>query len=385
MSGDPGQDYFADGVTEDIITALARFKSIFVIARNSSFTYRGMSPDIRQVGRELGVRYVLEGSVRKFRRRVRVTGQLIDAATATHIWAERYDFALADIFDLQDKITEKIVGAIEPEVLWAEVHRIRTTRPDSLIAYDCLLRAYQHLWRLTLEDNEKALAYLRQAIELAPDYALAHAYVSWANLFRVQLTQSGSIRTILVDALRYAQLAVELNPSDPLIQTIRAAWQVMIERDYDGGIARHEDAFQKNPNSVWVCGACAFGQALNRNADRAIALVERARRLSPIDPSMFLWLPAGAIAHLLAGRPKEAIRWSEDALRLNPRHLISLLFLAAAEIAAGEKGEARRVVDRMLGINPALDLRFARKMLPLRYSEDKISVLSALKAAGLRE
>jgi TolB-like protein/Flp pilus assembly protein TadD len=385
MSGDPEQGYFVDGVTEEIIIALARFKSIFVIARNSTFTYKGTSPDIRRVGRELGVRYVLDGSVRKFGQRVRVTGQLIDAATATHIWADRYDHSLDDIFALQDRITENIVGAIEPQVLRAEVHRARAMRPDSLAAYDCVLRAYQHLWRLTLEDNEKALGYLHQAIELDPDYALAHAYASWTNLFRIQLTQNGSIRSILVDAFQHAQRAAELDPSDPLIQTIRAAWQLMIERDYDGSVAGHEAAFQNNPNSVWVCGGCAFAQALNRNPDRAIALAERARRLSPIDPSMFLWLPAGAIAHLLAGRDQEAIRWSEEALRLNPRHLISLLFRTAAEIAAGNDKVARQFVGRMLGINPTLDLKFASKMLPLRYPEDKASVVSALKAAGLPE
>jgi len=265
MSGDPEQDYFADGMTEEIITALARFKSLFVIASNSSFSYRGRSVDIKQVARELDVRYVLEGSVRKVGDRVRITGQLIVAETGTHIWTEQFDRRLEDIFDLQDEISENIVGAVEPEILSAELRRARGKGPGNLAAYDCVLRAYQHLWILTLKDNNKALDFLRRALQLAPDYALAYAYASWADLFRVQLTQGGSLRPLLAEALTFAQRAVELDPSDPLIQTIRGAWQLIIERDFDGGLARHEEAFQKNPNSVWICG-----------------------RLSPHDPSMFL-------------------------------------------------------------------------------------------------
>ena len=383
MSGDPEQDYFADGMTEEIITALARFKNLFVIASNSSFSYRGRLVDIKQVARELGVRYVLEGSVRKVDDRVRITGQLIVAETGTHIWTERFDRRLEDIFDLQDEISENIVGAVEPEILTAELRRARGKGPDNLAAYDCVLRAYQHLWILTLEDNNKALDFLRRALQLAPDYALAYAYASWADLFRVQLTQGGSLRPLLAEALTFAQRAVELDPSDPLIQTIRGAWQLMIERDFDGGLARHEEAFQKNPNSVWICGGNGFGNALCRKPDRALDMLKRARRLSPHDPSMFLWLPGGAIAHFLAGRPQEAIRWTEDALQLNPRHLISLLLRAAAETAGGREAVARQYVERMRAINPALDLKFAGRMLPFKYADDRERILSALTAAGL--
>ncbi len=383
MSGDPAQDYFADGMTEEIITALAHFKSLFVIDRNSSFTYRGRSVDVKQIARELGVRYVLEGSVRNSGDRVRITGQLILAETGTHIWAERFDRRIADIFDLQDEITENIVGAVEPEILTAEMRRSRGKRPDSIAAYDCVLRAYQHLFNLTLEDNDKAQDFLRQAIRLEPDYALAYAYASWAKLFRVQLIYGGSLRPLLTEALALAQRAVELDQTDPLIQTIRAAWQLMIERDFDGGVARHEQAFQKNPNSVWICGCNGFGNALCRNPQRTLDMLERARRLSPRDSGMFLWLPGGAIVHFLAGRPEDSIRWSEDALRLNPRHLISLFLRAAAEVAAGRDMAARRFVERMRAINPALDIRFASKMLPFKYLDDKERILSALRTAGL--
>lgn len=383
MSGDPGQDYFADGMTEEIITALARFKSLFVIDRNSSFSYRGKYIDIKQVARDLGVRYVLEGSIRKVGDRVRVAGQLIEGATGTHIWAERYDRQLADIFDLQDAITEHIVGAVEPEMLRAEVRRARSKPPDSLEAYDYVLRALQHLFILTLEDNEKAVTNLCRAIQLAPDYALAHAYASWANLFRIQMIRSGSIRPILTDALAFARRAEELDRSDPLIQTIRAAWQVMVERDFDGGLTGHEQAFQKNPNSVWICGCNAFGNAVCRRPDRALELLERARRLSPYDPSMFLWLPAGAIAHLCAGRPEQSIWWTEEALKLNPRHLISLFLRTAAEIKMERPEVARQFAERIHNINPAIDLKFAAKMLPFKYPDDKQSILAALKSAGV--
>ena len=383
MSGDPEQVYFADGMTEEIITALARFKSLFVIARNSSFNYRDRSVSIKRIAQDLGVRYVLEGSVRKAGDRVRITGQLILAKTGAHIWAERFERKLTDIFRLQDEISENIVGAVAPEILDAEVRSARGKRPDSLVAYDCVLRAYQHLWLLTLDDNDKALDFLRQAIRLDPDYALAYAYVSWADLFRVQLLQGTSLRPLLTEALSFAQRAVELDPSDPLIQIIRAAWQLMIERDFDGAVARHEDAFRKNPNSVWICGANGFAHCLCREPERALEMFERARRLSPRDSSMFLWLPGGAIAHLLAGRPEQAIQWTDDALRLNPRHLISLLLRAAAEIAAGQDDAGRRSVERMRAINPALDINFASKMLPFKFVEDRELILSGLRAAGL--
>jgi TolB-like protein len=385
MSGDPAQDYFADGMTEEIITALARFKSLFVIARNSSFAYRGHAVDIKRIARELGVRYVLEGSVRNSGDRVRITGQLIIAETGTHIWASRFERRMSDIFDLQDEITESIVGAVEPEILSAEMRRARGKHQDSLAAYDCVLRAYQHLFNLTLDDNERALDFLRQAIRLAPDYALAYAYASWANLFRVQLMHGGSLRPVLTDALTMAQRAVELDPTDPLIQTIRGAWQCMIERDFDGGVARHEEAFEQNPNSVWICGCNGFGHALCHNTERALEMLERARRLSPRDPGMFLWLPGGAIVHFLARRPEKAIQWTEDALRLNPRHLISLFLRAAAEVAAGQSVTGRQYVERMRAINPALDVKFASKMLPFKFADDKEHILSALKVAGLPE
>jgi TolB-like protein len=383
MSGDPAQDYFADGMTEEIITALARFKSLFVIARNSSFAYRGQAANIKQIARELGVRYVLEGSVRNSGDRVRITGQLIVAESGTHIWANRFERRLADVFDLQDEITENIIGAVEPEILSAEMRRARGKRPDSLAAYDCVLRAYQHLFNLTLEDNDKALDFLRQAIRLAPDYALAYAYASWANLFRVQLIQGGSLRPLLTEALTLAQQAVDRDSTDPLIQTIRGAWQLMIERDFDGGVARHEEAFEKNPNSVWICGCNGFGHALCRNPQRTLEMLERARRLSPRDPTMFLWLPGGAIVHFLAGRTEQAIRWTEDALRLNPRHVISLFLRAAAEVVTGRTDAGRRSVERMRAVNPALNIRFASKMLPFKFPEDKESILSALRDAGL--
>ena len=383
MSGDSEQGYFADGMTEEIITALARFKSLFVIARNSSFNYRDRSVGIEQIAQDLGVRYVLEGSVRKAGDRVRIMSQLILAKTGAHIWAERFERKLADIFDLQDEISENIVGAVAPHILDAEVRHARSKRPDSLVAYDCVLRAYQHLWILTLDDNDRARDFLRQAIQLDPDYALAYAYASWADLFRVQLLQGAPLRSLLTEALSFAQRAVELDPSDPLIQIIRAAWQLMIERDFDGAVTRHEDAFRKNPNSVWICGANGFAHCLCREPERALEMFERARRLSPRDSSMFLWLPGGAIAHLLAGRPEQAIQWADDALRLNPRHLISLLLRAAAEMAGGQDDAGCRSVERMRAINPALDIKFASKMLPFKFVEDREIILSGLRAAGL--
>ena len=326
---------------------------------------------------------MLKGSVRNSGDRVRIAGQLIVAETGAHIWANRFDRRMSDIFDLQDEITENIVGAVEPEILLTEMRRARSKRPDSLAAYDCVLHAYQHLFKLTLEENDKALVFLRQAIRLQPDYAQAYAYASWVNLFRVQLMHGGSLRSVLTDALALAQKAVELDPNDPLIQTIRGAWQIMIERDFEGGVARHEEAFEQNPNSVWICGCNGFGHAVCHNPERALEMLGRARRLSPRDPSMFLWLPGGAIVHFLLGQPEKAIQWTEAALRLNPRHLISLFLRAASEVAAGNLTAGQQYVDRMRLINPALNLKFASKMLPFKFAGDKEQILSALRAAGL--
>jgi adenylate cyclase len=193
---------------------------------------------------------VLDGSVRNSGDRVRITGQLIVAETGTHIWANRFERRLADIFDLQDEITENIVGAMEPEILSAEMRRARGKRPDSLAAYDCVLRAYQHVFNLTLEDNDKALDFLRQAIRLAPDRALAYAYACCANLFRVQLVRGGSLRPPLTEALTLAQQAVERDLTDPLVQTIRGAWQLMVERGFDGGVAPRGSLREESQLSV---------------------------------------------------------------------------------------------------------------------------------------
>jgi adenylate cyclase len=282
MSGDPEQEYFADGMVEDIITALSRVKSFFIIARNSSFTYKGKAVGIKQVGRELGVRYVLEGSVRKAGGKVRITGQLIEAATGRHMWADRVDGNLEDVFDLQDRVTESIVGAIEPNLRQAEIGRAKAKSTANLDAYDCYLRALHSFYQITREGAEAAGEYLKQAIEKDPQYALAKAFLAFCCAMR-QLAGLGQPND-RTRALELAEDAVKLGPDDPA--TLRCAGHALaFFGHHDRGLALLEKAAGLNLNGSQVLNS--LGWVKNYGCvepDQAIAHFERAIRLSPRDP-----------------------------------------------------------------------------------------------------
>ena len=322
FSVDPEQEYFADGIVEDIITALSRFRSLFVIARNSSFAYKGRSPDIRQVGRELGVRYVLEGSVRKAASTVRITSQLINSENGAHIWADRLDGALENIFELQDQVTENVVGAIAPQLERAEIERARQKPTDSLDAYDHYLRGMTNLHRGTRESIDEALARFNRALQLDPNFASTYAMAAWCHVWRKVNGWMTDRPREIAEGARLARRAVELGGDDAVALTRGGHAVAHFTGDVDGGIALIDRALVLNPNlaSAWFLGG--FLRAWNGEPDGAIEYFARAMRLSPLDPEMYRMQAGMAAAHLFAGRFDTASSWAEKSIRQLPSFLM---------------------------------------------------------------
>jgi len=309
MSGDVEQEYFADGMAEDIITGLSRNKSLFVIARNSSFSYKGKSPDIRQVGRDLGVRYVLEGSVRKAGSRIRVTGQLIECESGAHLWADKFDSALEDMFDVQDRVALAVASAIEPSVTQAEIRRSAQKPTQNLQAYDWLLRAVGEQQLFAQEHMDKAIALARRAIELDPQFARAYAYLAdWIHRRRLYGWMQDEARET-AEGVRFAHQAVRLEPNDPIVLTEAAFGLAHLNLDLATAIPWLDRAIALNPNSAQAYGHGAtvrnFARAYETAADHA-ALADR---LSPFDPMIFAFTKARADSHLLRRQLPEAVTW----------------------------------------------------------------------------
>jgi TolB-like protein/class 3 adenylate cyclase len=287
MSGDPDQEYFADGMVEDIITGLSRIKWFFVIARNSSFTYKGKAADVRVVGRELGVRYILEGSVRKAGKRLRVTTQLVEAATANHLWAEKCDGELMDVFDLQDQITAGVVGAIEPSVRRAEIERARRKRPENFDAYDLYLQALPHIWAHSPEERAKGLDLLNAALRIDQSYAAAHGLAAWAYQQRFQ--RGGAVD---IDdreaAIHHARIALSLDTDDTTALSLAGFAVTALERDHQAGISAIQKALLHNPNSAQALGYSAVVNSLAGRFDTALDHARQSIRLSPFDPVRYI-------------------------------------------------------------------------------------------------
>ena len=299
MSGDPEQEYFADGISEDIITGLSKLRWFFVIARNSSFTYKGKAVDVKRVARELGVRYVLEGSVRKGGNRVRITAQLIDAATNNHIWADRYDGDLTDIFALQDEITAKVVAAIEPKLLEAEGIRSQNRSPDDLGAWDMLIQANSLFWRLTKAESQAAVAILRQVVERYPTYAPAHSMLAFMLLVSRQVGWI-VMEPQVKEPAALAARAAELDDSDPWAH-LALGYVAFTRRRTDEAVEEFQRALDLNPNFAAAHGYLGFALALDGRSDQAIDHIEQAIRMSPHDPQNAIFNVALAAAHYLAG------------------------------------------------------------------------------------
>ncbi len=383
LSGDPEQDYFADGIVEDIITGLARIKWMFVIARNSSFAYKDKAVDVKRVGRELGVRYVLEGSVRKSSNRVRIAAQLIDASIGTHIWADRYDRALDDIFAVQDELTISVVGIIEPTLRQAEIERAKRKRPDSLDAYDLYLRALPFAFTAMPQDADKALALLERAIEFEPDYAAAHAIVAWCHEQRY--LRGGLHEQTRQAALRHARKAIAAGNDDAAALATAAFVVAVVDSDFEAATAAFDRSFALSSSSALALGFSSIVRAWRGDDVTAVEHGERAIRLSPFDPLLYLPYVGLAYAHFAAGRFDEAAIAAGRASQSNPKFTMPHVLHAAALHNLGRDEEATTLLDRLRELEPQLTvgtaIRSARYVDPAKNAE----LGDALRRAGLPE
>jgi adenylate cyclase len=385
MSGDPEQDYF-DGMAEDIITALSHFKALFVIARNSSFTYKGRAVDVKQVGRELGVRYVLEGSVRKSANRVRITGQLVDTATGAHLWADRFDGGLGDIFDLQDQVTESVVGAIAPAVEKAEIERAKRKPTESLDAYAIYLRgvamSYQFASR---QANDEALRLFNSAIELDPDFASAYGRAALCYLWAKVNGWISDTANEIAEVTRLAQRAVELGKDDAIALAASGWALAYVVGDLGVGAGLIDRALVLNSNSAeaWYFGGWA--KIWLGEPEAAIERLARAMRLSPLDPRLMGMRAGTAYAHFFLGRYDEAASWAAMALQDNPDYQPGLRIAAASNAMAGRPEQAHKAVARLRQLNPALRVSTLKDVLGPYRREDFSRYEEGLRRAGLPE
>jgi TolB-like protein/tetratricopeptide (TPR) repeat protein len=382
LSGDPEQDYFADGMVDDIITGLSRINWLFVIARNSTFTYKGRAVDIKQVGRELGVRYVLEGSVRKLGDSVRITGQLIDASTGAHVWAERYDRKSNDIFALQDDVALSVVGAIAPSVRRAEIDRVKRKRPDSLDAYDLVLRAQPDVDSGMPAQVTKALALLERALALEPDYALAHGNAAMCH--HCLFLRAGFQEVNRTASIQHARAAILHGADDAHALTLAGFSIGMDGHDRGAAFTALEAALAISPSSAltYILGSVILGWG--GEAERAIEWSERGMRLSPFDSWAFAAFDAQAMSHFLRGRYDEACRAAYRSVQANPAHSITYVQLAAALTRLGRLDEAKAAAARVLELHPTF--RYSRQFAGVNCAPALAQYLGdALRAAGLPE
>jgi adenylate cyclase len=379
MGGDPEQEYFADGIVEDIITALSRVGWFFVIARNSSFTYKGRAADIKKVGRELGVRYVLEGSVRKAGGRVRITCQLIEAATGYHVWADRFDGDLADIFQLQDSITESVVGAVEPSLQTAEIRRAAAKPTESLDAYDLYLRALPHLYAFTKAGLDAAVTLLRQSLQIDPAYARAKGFLAWVYVSRHSRAWSEPGEREAALALARETVA----SADPEALRCAAHALAYFEGDHPAAFTALHRAVLLHPNSAQVLNSLGWVHCIANDPEPAIGYLERARRLSPLDPEIGLMLSALGIAHLLAGRNTLALPLLQRAVQETPTDLTAHRHLILALGRLDQIDEARAAAARLLMIRP--DFCVGSSATQIRNPEYAAELRKALLTAGLPE
>jgi TolB-like protein len=385
MSGESDQEYFADGIAEDVITALSRFRHLFVIARNSSFTYKNQAMDIKQIGRDLGVRYVLEGSVRKAGDRVRITGQLIDTSTGTHLWADRFDGALKDIFDLQDDVTARVVNAIAPKMEQAEAARAKRKPTESLDAYDYLLRGTESLYRQTPESVDEALRLLKKAIELDSEYGAA--YGTAAYCYAVRKSSGWGIRREqdIEEASRLGRTAARLSEDDAVALSRAGHAVAYVAEDLDAGARFIDRAIELNSNLAVAWFHSGWLRVWLGDPDVAILHFARFQRMSPVDPMLIRMNSGIAFAHVLAGRYDKATSYAEQALSENPKSHQALRMAAVGHALSGRIAKAQQVMDRLHQIDPALRISNLKDVTPLRRPQDVAIYAEGMRKAGLPE
>jgi TolB-like protein len=381
LTGDPSQEYFADGISEDLVTGLARIRWLFVIARNSSFVYKSRTADLEQVARELGVRYVLEGSVRRVGSRLRISAQLVDASTGVNHWAERFDRELGEMFAVQDEITRSVAGAIEPRLLAAEGIRALARSREHLGAWDLVAQAQTHFWRLTRADCEAAVRPLRQAVECHPDYAPAHGRLGFCLVFATHMGWIAADRGMR-PGREHAARAVALDDCDPWGH-IALGYRAMMERRTGESVAAFTQAVDLNPSSAAAHSHLSRGFAFAGRDREAIEHGHEAMRLSPLDPERALFLGAIAVAHYTAARYDEAVRYTAEALRLRPGFQGAQRLHCASLAQVGRTEEARAFLATVRHEQPGLSIQWVRDNVPYQTPRLLEHFIDGLRRAGL--
>ncbi|MDT5120879.1 MAG: adenylate cyclase [Acidobacteriota bacterium] len=382
MSGDKDQDYFADGMVEDIITSLSRIKWLFVIARNSSFVYKDRAVDVKEVGRDLGVRYLLEGSVRKVANRVRITGQLVDAEDGHHLWADKYDRDLNDVFALQDEITINVVSAIEPNLRQAEIERVKRKRPDNLGAYDLMLRALPDVYTCMPEGAAQALPLLERALEIEPSYAVAHGFSAWAH--EIIYMRGGMHEENFEKSIRHAYAAIEHGSNDAMALALGGFSIGMVAHDHKLADEAFDRALSLSASCSFVYTFGCVPVLYGGDAERTIDWGERAIRFSPFDTMNYI--PRGMIglAYFLLGRHEEALVPLRRALQLNPGFSFLHGWLAGSLAKLGRMDEAKTSAAKMLALEPSFSIsRWCSAVGLAPHMRDALT--DGLRLAGLPE
>jgi TolB-like protein len=385
IGGDPEQDYFADGVVTEIITALARFRSFAVVARNSSFVYKGRAVDVRQIGAELGVRYVLEGSVRRSGDRLRINAQLVDGTTGAHLWADHFDGEMGDVFDFQDRITESVATLVEPAIELAEIERSRRERPGSVAVYDLYLRAFARITDESIEGNAVAYALLEEGLAIEPNNPILLAHAAWALEHRTTMgwppIGPNDVERCVVLARRGLQNAA----GDPRVMAHCGMALLQTGKDYDGGMAAVQAAARANPNDLLVVAAAAVATMHCGDLDEAMAHMRRALRLGPSDTDSRFALTGMAHIEIIRGNYEAALTSAARSLVLNASFDPTYWMLIAANAYLGRMDEARRFLGKLREIAPGVTVSRIRAGQPAKDPGRIEPVLEGLRLAGMAE
>ncbi|MCH9046141.1 MAG: tetratricopeptide repeat protein, partial [SAR324 cluster bacterium] len=384
MSGDPEQEYFSDGLAEDVITALSHWHSIPVIARTSSFTYKGQSVRVQRIAEELGARYVLEGSVRRAGNRVRITAQLIEATTGNHVWAESYDCEMRSIFDVQDDITAQIVGSVNPELYSAEVKHARQKSTENLEAWSYAVRGRWHVTRLTKDDAVEAKRYLTKALELNPNHVAVLAFMAYSHITDVFFGLSASPPESIKQAMELSQQAISLDENDPWAQCARGM-AMFVGKDQDKAIAHYRRAIELNPNFAIAYGYLSLVLAHAGEPLPAIEAGEKAIHLSPRDPELVHFYVGIGTAHFIAGDYAEAVNWADKVIQVRPTVPSGYRLRAASLAYLGEIERASESLHEMLGLVPHATASLLRNAIHFKNTEDSDRYIEGLRKAGLPE
>lgn len=383
LSGEADQAYFADAVVEEITATLSRIKDFFVIARNSAFAYKGRSVDVRQVGKELGVRYAVEGSVRRVGERVRITTQLVETDTGNHIWSTKVDGAVSDLFDLQDKVAAEVASAIQPSIRRVEVERARSKRPETMAAYDLVMRALPHLWAHRMAENPHAIAYLDKALQLEPNYGLAAGLCAWAHGQQVAYNWAIDVAAERAEGERLIEVATQTVGDDPTALTALASAMMQLGGDVRQAFNFAERALDLDPNHAWAWMRKGFGLVYLGRPDNGLQAFEHSARLSPLDPFAFNVHLGMGLAHFSAGRPERAIEMARQALAERPGLTWPYRDLSTYYAAAGKMEQARDALEKFVYLRPAMTAATLRD--GLRFMEPDLleRYVGGLERAGL--